>query len=198
ARIACEHGARVAVLLLPGIGTVDELEEAYSRGARVVRIATHCTEADIAIQHIGRARELGFETFGFLMMAHMVGPDELAQQALVQEAAGATGGYCTDSAGALTPSSAAAHVSAPPDALQPATRVGFHAHNNLGLGVGNTLAAIEHGAELVDASTRGLGAGAGNCATEALVAACDKLGIDLGVSVPRIADVAEDVVGELI
>lgn len=132
------------------------------------------------------------------MMAHMVRPEELAEQALVQEAAGATGVYCTDSAGALTPSSAAARVSALRDALQRSTRVGFHAHNNLGLGVGNTLAAIEHGAELVDASTRGLGAGAGNCATEALVAACDKLGIELGVSVPRIADVAEDVVGELI
>src|SRR4029077_19162998 len=118
ARIAAEHSARVAVLLLPGIGTADKLEEAYDRGARGVRIATHCTESDIAIQHIGRARELGFETFGFLMMAHMVGPDELAEQALVQEAAGATGVYCTDSAGALTPSSAAARVSALRDALE--------------------------------------------------------------------------------
>ena len=198
ALIASEHSARVAVLLLPGIGTVDELEEAYDRGARVVRIATHCTEADIAIQHIGRARELGFETVGFLMMAHMIGPDELADQARIQESAGATGVYCTDSAGALTPVGVAQRVSALRAALEPTTKVGFHAHNNLGLGVGNTLVAIDHGAELVDASTRGLGAGAGNCATEALVAVCDKLDIDLGVSVPRIADVAEDVVGRLI
>lgn len=198
ARIAAEHSARVAVLLLPGIGTVDELEEAYDRGARVVRIATHCTEADIAIQHIGRARQLGFETFSFLMMAHMIGPEELGEQARIQEAAGATGVYCTDSAGALTPVGAAERVSALRVALEPSTKVGFHAHNNLGLGVGNTLVAIENGAELVDAATRGLGAGAGNCPTEALVAACDKLGIDLGVSVPKIADVAEDVVGRLI
>ena len=198
ARIAAEHGARVAVLLLPGIGTVDALAEAYARGARVVRIATHCTEADIAIQHIGRARELGFETFGFLMIAHMVDGNELAEQARIQQDAGATAVYCTDSAGALTPVGVAERVSALRAALEPSTKVGFHAHNNLGLGVGNTLVAIDHGAEIIDAATRGLGAGAGNCATEALVAACDRLGIDLGISVPKIADVAEDVVGRLI
>ena len=190
--------AKIAVLLIPGIGTVEDLEEATQRGARVVRIATHSTEADIAVQHIGRARGLGLETYGFLMMAHMVTPAELAEQAKIQEAAGATGVYCTDSAGALTPRSVAERVDALRSALESPTKVGFHGHNNLGLGVGNTIAALEHGAELVDASTRGIGAGAGNCATEALVAACDKLGVDLGVSVPDIADVAEDVVGRLV
>src|SRR4029077_975141 len=124
ARIAAEHSARVAVLLLPGIGTADKLEEAYDRGARGVRVATHCTEADIAIQHISHARELGFETVGFLMMAHMIGPDELADQARIQESAGATGVYCTDSAGALTPLGVAQRVSALRAALEPATKVG--------------------------------------------------------------------------
>jgi len=197
-REAAGTSARIAVLLLPGIGTVDELEEAWERGARVVRVATHATEADIAIDHIGKAREIGFETYGFLMMAHMVAPDELAEQAKIQEAAGATAVYCTDSAGALTPRSAAARVDALRRSLAAATRVGFHAHNNLGLAVGNTIAAIEHGAELIDAATRGVGAGAGNCATEAIAAAADKLGIDLGISVPAIADVAEEIVSQAV
>jgi 4-hydroxy 2-oxovalerate aldolase len=128
----------------------------------------------------------------------MVTPDQLAEQAKIQEAAGATAVYCTDSAGALTPRSAAERVGALRRALAPSTRVGFHAHNNLGLAVGNTIAAIEHGAALIDAATRGVGAGAGNCATEAIAAAADKLGIDLGISVPAIADVAEEIVSEAV
>jgi 4-hydroxy 2-oxovalerate aldolase len=191
------RGAQLAVLLLPGIGTAADLEQAREIGASVVRVATHCTEADIAAQHLARARSLGFEAVGFLMMAHMLDPAELAEQAKVHEAAGAQVVYCTDSAGALVPSSAAARVDAMRDALEPATTVGFHAHNNLALASGNTLAAIEAGAQHVDASARGLGAGAGNCAIEALVAACDKLDIQTGIDVLRIANVAEDLVAPI-
>jgi 4-hydroxy-2-oxovalerate aldolase len=197
APVLAEHGTKLAVLLIPGIGVAGDLEEAREIGVSVARVATHCTEADIAIQHLQRARELGFEAVGFLMMAHMVEPEELARQAKIHESAGAQTVYCTDSAGALVPSTAAARVAALRDALQPETIVGFHAHNNLGLAVGNSLAAIEAGAEHVDASTRGLGAGAGNCSTEALAAACDKLGIETGIDVLAIASVAENVVAPI-
>ncbi len=193
-----ERGAKLAVLLLPGIGVADDLEVAADLGASVVRIATHCTEADIAIQHLGKARTFGFEAVGFLMMAHMVPPEKLLEQAKIQESAGAQVVYCTDSAGALTLDDVAARVSALRDGLESGTKVGFHAHNNLGLGVANTVVAIREGAEHVDASTRGLGAGAGNCATEALVAVCDKLGWDTGIDVIAIVDAAEDVVAGVI
>jgi 4-hydroxy 2-oxovalerate aldolase len=198
APILAERGSRMAVLLLPGIGVADDLEVAARIGASVARIATHCTEADIAQQHIAMARSLELEAVGFLMMAHMAEPDELARQARIMEAAGAQAVYCTDSAGALTPPATAARVAALREALAPDTVVGFHAHNNLGLAVGNTLAAIDAGARHVDASARGLGAGAGNCATEALVAACDKLGIETGIDVLAIADAAEDVVSQVV
>lgn len=197
APILADHGAKLAVLLLPGIGVASDIEEAQEIGATVVRIATHCTEADIAIQHLQRARELGFEAVGFLMMAHMLEPEALAEQAKIHEGAGAQTVYVTDSAGALLPSTAAARVSALREALDPETIVGFHAHNNLGLAMGNTLAAIAVGAEHIDSSTRGLGAGAGNCSTEALVAAADKLGIDTGIDVLAIANAAENVVAPI-
>jgi 4-hydroxy 2-oxovalerate aldolase len=192
--VLAERGSKLAVLLLPGIGVVTDLELAAEAGASVVRVATHCTEADIAIQHFGKARDLGFETAGFLMMAHMIGPKELAEQAKIQEAAGAQVVYCTDSAGALIPSTVAQRVSALRGALESDTIIGFHAHNNLGLAVANTLTAVEEGAAHVDASARGLGAGAGNCAIEALAAVCDKLGWDTGIDVLGVANAAEDIV----
>jgi len=194
APILARHGTKLAVLLIPGIGVATDLEAAREIGASVVRVATHCTEADIAVQHLARARELGFEAVGFLMMAHMIEPAELARQAKIHESSGAQAVYCTDSAGALVPKGVTARVAAMRDALDPETVVGFHGHNNLGLGVGNTLAAIEAGAEHIDSATRGLGAGAGNCSTEALAAACDKLGIETGIDVLAIANVAENIV----
>ena len=197
APILAERGTQLAVLLIPGIGVLDDLEEAREIGASIVRVATHCTEADIAIQHLQRARKLGLEAVGFLMMAHMIEPAELAAQAKIHERAGAQVVYCTDSAGALVPTTAAARVAAMRAALNPETIVGFHAHNNLGLAVGNSLAAIEAGAEHVDASARGLGAGAGNCSTEALAAACDKLSIQTGIDVLALANAAEDVVAPI-
>ncbi|MCE2469265.1 MAG: 4-hydroxy-2-oxovalerate aldolase [Dehalococcoidia bacterium] len=186
--------AGITVLLLPGIGIQEDLKEAFDRGARAVRIATHCTEADIAVQHIGLARELGMETLGFLMMAHMIEPDDLVEQAKVQEASGAEAVYVTDSAGALRPDGVRARVSALRQALDPDTKVGIHCHNNLGLGIGNSLAAIEEGAEYVDGCLGGLGAGAGNAMTEVLVAVLELEGYETGVDVYKIMDAAEDVV----
>lgn len=184
--------SRIAALLLPGIGTRKELKEAIARGIQVVRIATQCTEADISQQHFGMAKEMGLEAVGFLMMAHMRPPEFLAEQALLMESYGADCVYVVDSAGALLPDGAAARVRALKQALK--IQVGFHAHNNLGLGIGNTLAAVEAGADQVDGCLRGLGAGAGNAATELIAAALDKLGLNPGVDVFRLLDAAEFVV----
>ena len=184
--------AKIAALLLPGIGTRNELKEAIERGIQVVRIATLCTEADISQQHFGLAKEMGLEAVGFLMMAHMRPPEVLAEQALLMESYGADCVYVVDSAGALLPNGAAARVRALKQALK--IQVGFHAHNNMGLAIGNTLAAVEAGADQVDGTLRGLGAGAGNAATELLAAALDKLGLNPGLNVFGLLDAAEFVV----
>ncbi len=189
--------ARLAVLLLPGIGTQDDLKRARERGASVVRVATHSTEADIAEQHLGLARELGMTAIGFLMMAHMAEPEKLAEQATIMADAGAEVVYVTDSSGALVPRTAAARVAALRAALPDEVAVGFHGHQNLSLGVGNSLAAIDAGARWIDACTRGLGAGAGNTPTEILAAACVRHGVETGIDPMAIADVAEDVVAPL-
>ncbi len=191
ARNAVTH-ARIAALLLPGIGTRQELKEAFARGIQVVRIATQCTEADISQQHFGMAKEMGLEAIGFLMMAHMRPPDFLAEQARLMESYGADCVYVVDSAGAMLPQDAAARVRALKQALK--VQVGYHAHNNLGLAIGNTLAAVEAGADQVDGCLRGLGAGAGNAATELIAAALDKLGLNPGVDVFGLLDAAEFVV----
>jgi 4-hydroxy-2-oxovalerate aldolase len=197
AAVAAVEKARLAVLLLPGIGVKEDLSAAYERGARVARIATHCTEADISEQHIGLSRELGMQTVGFLMMAHMTDPATLAEQAQIMGKVGAQVVYVTDSAGALLPQGVAERVAALRQALDDGVEIGFHGHQNLSLGVGNSLAAIEAGATWIDGCTRGLGAGAGNTPTEALVAACSKAGIETGIDVFAMADVAEDVVRPL-
>ena len=184
--------ARVAALLLPGIGTRKELKEAVERGIQVVRIATQCTEADISQQHFGMAKEMGLEAVGFLMMAHMRPPEFLAEQALLMEKYGADCVYVVDSAGALLPDGAAARVKALKSALK--VQVGFHAHNNLGVAIGNTLAAIDAGADQVDGTLRGLGAGAGNAPTELIAATLDKLGLNPGLDVFGLIDAAEFVV----
>lgn len=184
--------ARIAALLLPGIGTRKELKEAIARGIQVVRIATHCTEADISQQHFGMAKEMGLEAVGFLMMAHMRPPEFLAEQALLMESYGADCVYVVDSAGALLPGGAAARVCALKSALK--VQVGFHAHNNLGLAIGNTLAAIEAGADQVDGTLRGLGAGAGNAPTELIAAVLDKMGFEHPWDVFALLDAAEFVV----
>jgi len=187
--------ARIAALMLPGIGTLRELKEAAARGVQIVRIATQCTEADISEQHFGLAKELGLETVGFLMMAHMRSPEELVEQARLMEAYGADCVYIVDSAGAMLPQDAAARVRSLKAALS--VQVGFHAHNNLGLGVANTLAALEAGADQIDGCLRGLGAGAGNAATELLAAVLDRLGMNPGLDVFGLMDAAEYIVAPI-
>jgi 4-hydroxy 2-oxovalerate aldolase len=194
AAVAAVTQARNAVLLLPGIGIAANLETVAALGVSIARIATHCTEADIAAQHLRKARDLGMETVGFLMMAHMAEPAELLRQARTMEDAGAQAVYVVDSAGAMTTDKMRARVAELKAGLGQETGVGVHAHNNLSLAVANSIGAIEEGADQVDGCSRGLGAGAGNCPTEVLVAVSDKLGYATGVDTMAIADVAEDVV----
>jgi 4-hydroxy 2-oxovalerate aldolase len=186
--------AKLAVLLLPGIGLADDLKEVRDLGATVARIATHCTEADIAIQHIGMAKEIGMEAVGFLMMAHMAKPAKLLEQARIMEDAGADSVYVVDSAGAMTTHEVQARVAELKASLRPTTQVGVHAHNNLSLAVANSIGALEEGVDQIDGCSRGLGAGAGNCPTEVLIAVSEKLGYATGVDTMKIMDVAEDIV----
>ncbi len=186
--------ARVSALTLPGIGTVEDLRMAVDCGVQCIRVATHCTEADVAIQHIGMSRKLGVETVGFLMMAHMVEPEELVRQARIMEDFGAQVLYCTDSAGFMLPADVSARITALRQGLRAETEVGFHGHNNLSMGVANSLAAIEAGAVRVDTSCAGLGAGAGNTPTEVLAAVLHRMGVETGIDLYGIMDVAEDLV----
>jgi len=183
---------KLTVLLLPGIGTHRELELAADCGAKAVRVATHVTEADIGEQHIRMAKEMGMEAFGFLMMVHMVPPEKVAEQALLFESYGADCVYVADSAGAMLPSDVKACIEAVVKRVK--LPVGFHAHNNLGLAIANSLAALEAGATFLDATCRGLGAGAGNAQTEVLVGVLDKAGYETGINFYKIMDVAEELV----
>lgn len=197
AAVEAAADAKIAVLMLPGIGTMDDMRAACDAGASVVRIATHCTEADIAVQHFGLARQLGMEAVGFLMMAHTQSPEMLSEQARIMADAGADCVYVTDSAGALVLEEAADRVSALVAELGTDAQVGFHGHQNLGIAVANTVAAIRAGATQVDGCTRALGAGAGNTPTEVLVAVLDKLRIRTGIDTLALIDLAEDVVRPL-
>jgi 4-hydroxy-2-oxovalerate/4-hydroxy-2-oxohexanoate aldolase len=186
--------AKVSALLIPGIGTVDHLRLAHDCGVGTLRVATHCTEADVAEQHIALSRKLGLDTVGFLMMAHMIEPEALVQQAKLMESYGANCIYCTDSAGYMLPDDVTLRIGALRAALRPETELGFHGHHNLSMGIANSLAAIEAGANRIDGSAAGLGAGAGNTPLEVFAAVCDRMGIVTGVSVFKLADVAEDLV----
>ncbi|MCO5785266.1 4-hydroxy-2-oxovalerate aldolase [Pseudomonas sp. G11-1] len=186
--------AKVSALLLPGIGTIDHLKMAREIGVNTIRVATHCTEADVSEQHINLARKLEMDTVGFLMMAHMNSPEGLAEQARLMESYGANCVYITDSAGYMLPHDVSARISAVRAALRPDTEIGFHGHHNLAMGVANSIAAIECGATRIDAAAAGLGAGAGNTPMEILVAVCARMGIETGVDVFGIQDVADDLV----
>ena len=186
--------AKVSALLLPGIGTVDHLKMAHGVGVHTLRVATHCTEADVSEQHITAARKLGMDTVGFLMMAHMSTPEKLVTQAKLMESYGANCVYVTDSAGYMLPGDVTARIQAVRDALKPETEIGFHGHHNLAMGVANSVAAIEAGASRVDAASAGLGAGAGNTPLEVLVAVCERMGVSTGIDLWKAQDVAEDLV----
>ncbi|USX54955.1 4-hydroxy-2-oxovalerate aldolase [Lentzea sp. HUAS12] len=195
-KIAAETAtqARIAVLMLPGVGVKDDILISQDNGASIVRIATHCTEADVSVQHFRLARERGLETVGFLMMAHSQPPEALAKQARIMADAGCQCVYVVDSAGALVLEQVSERVEALVAELGKDAQVGFHGHENLGLSVANSVAAARAGAEQIDGSVRGFGAGAGNTPLEAFVGVCDKLGFETGVDFFKIVDAAEDVV----
>ena len=188
--------AKIAVLVLPGIGTVKELKQASTLGVRMARIATHVTEADVSAQHISFAKELGLETVGFLMMSHMAPTSKLVEQAKLMESYGADTVYVVDSAGALLPHQVKERIRALKEHV--AVEIGFHAHNNLSLAIANTLSAIESGATRVDGSIRCLGAGAGNTQTEVLIAVLEKLGIQTGIDLYKMMDVSENVIAPIL
>ncbi len=186
--------AKVSALLLPGIGTVDHLKMAADCGVMTIRVATHCTEADVSEQHIALGRKMGLDTVGFLMMAHMIEPDQLVREAKLMESYGANCIYATDSAGYMLPEDVTARIAALRAALKPETELGFHGHHNLSLGVSNSIAAVAAGARRIDCACGGMGAGAGNTPMEVFIAVCNRMGIETGVDVFKISDVAEDLV----
>jgi 4-hydroxy-2-oxovalerate/4-hydroxy-2-oxohexanoate aldolase len=189
--------AKISALLLPGIGTIDHLKMAVDCGVTTIRVATHCTEADVSEQHIGMASSMGVDTVGFLMMAHMIEPEELLQQALLMESYGANCIYCTDSAGYMLPDHVSDRIALLRQELKSDTELGFHGHHNMAMGVANSLAAVEAGANRIDGSAAGLGAGAGNTPLEVFVAVLDRMGAETGVDLYKIMDVAEDLVTPL-
>lgn len=182
--------SKLAVLLIPGIGTVEDLEKAKDCGARAVRVATHVTEADVAQQHIKASKEMGLFTVGFLMMAHMASVERILEEAKKMESYGADAVYCTDSAGAMLPVDVRAKITTLKKNLK--VPIGFHSHNNLGLAIGNSIAAIESGATYIDCSLSGLGAGAGNTSTETLVAVLNRMKCDFNADLYKAMDASTD------
>lgn len=191
------ENAVLTTLILPGVGTEEELRRAFDLGVRSVRVATHCTEADVSKQHIGIARDLGMDVGGFLMMSHMIEPDALAQQALLMESYGAHCIYVTDSGGALDMDGVRDRLRAYDKVLKPETQRGMHAHHNLSLGTANSIVAAQEGAVRIDASLAGMGAGAGNAPLEVFIAAAERKGWNHSCDVMKLMDAAEDLVRPL-
>ncbi len=191
---AVEH-TKVSALLLPGIGTVDHLKMAVDCGISTIRVATHCTEADVSEQHISMATQIkGLDTVGFLMMAHMIPAEELVEQLKLMESYGANCVYITDSAGYMLPDDVTSRVALARQELKPDTEIGFHGHHNLAMGIANSLAAVEAGASRIDGSMAGLGAGAGNTPLEVFIAVCERMGVETGVDLFKAMDIAEDLI----
>lgn len=185
---------KVSALLIPGIGTVDHLKMAADCGIDTIRVATHCTEADVSEQHIGMATEMKLDTVGFLMMAHMIEPEPLVEQLKLMESYGANCVYVTDSAGYMLPEHVTERIALARQELKPETELGFHGHHNMSLGVWNSVAAIEAGANRIDGSIAGLGAGAGNTPLEVLIAVLDRMGAVTGIDLFKAMDIAEDLI----
>lgn len=196
AAVSVATQAKIAVLLIPGIGTMTQLREAAKLGVKMARVATHVTEADVSEQHIALAKELGLETVGFLMMSHMASPEKIVEQAKLMESYGADAVYVVDSAGAMLPHEVKDRIRALKENLS--IDIGFHAHNNLSLAMANTLVAIEEGANRIDGSIRCLGAGAGNTQTEVATAVLDKMNINTGIDVYKMMDIAEELVAPIL
>ena len=186
--------AKVSALLLPGIGTVDELRMAADCGIATIRVATHCTEADVSEQHIALGRKMGLDTVGFLMMSHMAEPEKILEQARLMVSYGANCIYVTDSAGYMLPQDITMRISLLRDSLDSSIELGFHGHHNLAMGVANSIAAIAAGATRIDCACGGMGAGAGNTPLEVFIAVCERMGIATGVDLFKVMDVAEDLV----
>jgi 4-hydroxy 2-oxovalerate aldolase len=194
AAVESAKNAKIAALMVPGIGTMDDIRFIADAGLSIVRVATHCTEADVSIQHFGLARKVGLETVGFLMMAHSQPPEALAKQARIMADAGCQCVYVVDSAGAMILEDVQYRVEAVVAELGSDAQVGFHGHDNLNIAVANSVIAVRAGAVQIDGSTRGFGAGAGNTRNEVFAAVAERLGITTGVDVLQIVDVAEDIV----
>ena len=188
------RNSKVSALLIPGIGTVDHLKVAADCGVTTIRVATHCTEADVSEQHISLGRKMGLDTVGFLMMAHMAEPEKILEQAKLMESYGANCLYVTDSAGYMLPDDVIARFALLRDKLKPETELGFHGHHNLSMGVANSIAAVAAGARRIDCACGGMGAGAGNTPLEVFIAVCNRMGIETGVDLFKVSDVAEDLV----
>ncbi|MDB5980825.1 MAG: mhpE [Pseudomonas sp.] len=186
--------AKISALLLPGIGTLEHLKMAHDYGVSTIRVATHCTEADVSEQHIGMSAKMGLDTVGFLMMAHMLSAEKLLEQAQKMASYGANCIYCTDSAGYMLPDEVSEKIGLLRAELSPSIEVGFHGHHNMGMAIANSLAAVESGAARIDGSVAGLGAGAGNTPLEVFVAVLKRMGAETGVDLYQIMDVAEDLV----